>query len=119
EFKGSHGFLEAQLNLARREKLSVRELSRRILVGHRLIVGTPEQVADSLEQWFLAGAADGFNIMPDMFPSGVEVFVDEVVPLLRKRGVFRHEYAGSTLRDHLGLPHPRSQYERTNQAVTA
>lgn len=119
EFKGSHGFLEAQLNLARREKLSVRELSRRILVGHRLIVGTPEQVADSLEQWFLAGAADGFNIMPDMFPSGVEVFVDEVVPLLRKRGVFRHEYAGSTLRDHLGLPHPRSQFERTNQAVSA
>ncbi len=119
EFKGSHGFLEAQLNLARREKLSVRELSRRILVGHRLIVGTPEQVADSLEQWFLAGAADGFNIMPDMFPSGVEVFVDEVVPLLRKRGVFRHEYAGSTLREHLGLPHPRSRYERTSQAVSA
>ncbi|HEY1029845.1 MAG TPA: LLM class flavin-dependent oxidoreductase [Pseudomonas sp.] len=119
EFKGSHGFLEAQLNLARREKLSVRELSRRILVGHRLIVGTPEQVADSLEQWFLAGAADGFNIMPDMFPSGVEVFVDEVVPLLRKRGVFRHEYAGSTLREHLGLPHPRSRYERTSQAASA
>ncbi|WP_220814038.1 LLM class flavin-dependent oxidoreductase [Pseudomonas paralcaligenes] len=119
EFKGSHGFLEAQLNLARRERLSVRELSRRILVGHRLIVGTPEQVADTLEEWFLAGAADGFNIMPDSFPSGVESFVDEVVPLLRKRGVFRHEYSGRTLRDHLGLPHPRSQYERTDQAASA
>ena len=111
--KGSQGFLEAQLNLARREGLTVRELSRRILVGHRLLVGTPEQVADTLEHWFLAGAADGFNIMPDMFPSGVEVFVDEVVPLLRKRGVFRHEYSGSTLREHLGLPYPQSQYARS------
>ncbi|MFB4391042.1 MULTISPECIES: LLM class flavin-dependent oxidoreductase [unclassified Pseudomonas] len=119
EFKGSHGFLEAQLNLARREKLSVRQLSRRILVGHRLLVGTPEQVADTLEQWFLAGAADGFNIMPDMFPSGVEVFVDEVVPLLRKRGVFRHEYTGTTLREHLGLAHPRSQYEHRPHAASA
>jgi FMN-dependent oxidoreductase (nitrilotriacetate monooxygenase family) len=111
--RGSHGFLEAQLNLARRENLSIRQLSRRILVGHRLLVGTPEQVADTLEHWFLAGAADGFNIMPDMFPSGVEIFVDEVVPLLRQRGVFRHEYSGHTLRDHLGLPYPASQYARS------
>ncbi|CAD5108400.1 LLM class flavin-dependent oxidoreductase [Zestomonas carbonaria] len=117
--RGSHGFLEAQINLARREKLTVRELSRRILVGHRLLVGTPEQVADTLEEWFLAGAGDGFNIMPDSFPSGVEVFVDEVVPLLRKRGVFRHEYSGSTLRDHLGLPYPRSQFEQGGQAASA
>ncbi len=117
--QGSHGFLEAQLNLARHEKLTVRELSRRILVGHRLIVGTPEQVADSIEEWFHAGAADGFNIMPDVFPSGVEIFVDEVVPLLRKRGIFRHEYTGSTLRDHLGLPYPRSQYEEQRQVATA
>ncbi|WP_447650274.1 LLM class flavin-dependent oxidoreductase [Pseudomonas abietaniphila] len=108
--RGSQGFLEAQLNLARRENLSIRQLSRRILVGHRLLVGTPEQVADTLTHWFLAHAADGFNIMPDMFPSGVEIFVDEVVPLLQKRGVFRHEYTGSTLREHLGLPFPTSQY---------
>ncbi|WP_175650299.1 LLM class flavin-dependent oxidoreductase [Pseudomonas sp. Marseille-P9899] len=108
--RGSQGFLEAQLNLARQENLSVRQLSRRILVGHRLVVGTPEQVADTLAEWFLAHAADGFNIMPDMFPSGVEAFVDEVVPLLRKRGLFRHEYTGSTLREHLGLPFPVNQY---------
>jgi len=117
--KGSHGFLDAQINLARSEKLTVRELSRRILVGHRLLVGTPEQVADTLEEWFLAGAADGFNIMPDSFPSGVEIFVDEVVPLLRKRGIFRHEYSGSTLRDHLGLPYPHSQFEQKLQAASA
>jgi FMN-dependent oxidoreductase (nitrilotriacetate monooxygenase family) len=108
--RGSHGFLEAQLNLARRERLTVRQLSRRIRSGHRLTVGTPEQIADTLEEWFLAGAADGFNLMPDMFPSGAEIFVDHVVPELRKRGVFRHEYAGTTLRDHLGLARPDSLY---------
>jgi FMN-dependent oxidoreductase (nitrilotriacetate monooxygenase family) len=108
--KSSHGFFEAQINLARREKLTVRQLSKRIRSGHRLAVGTPEQIADTLEQWFLSGAADGFNIMPDMFPSGAEIFVDEVVPLLRKRGIFRTEYTGNTLRHHLGLERPESQY---------
>lgn len=117
--RGSHGFLEAQLNLARRENLTIRQLSRRILVGHRLLVGTPKQVADTLEHWFLAGAADGFNIMPDMFPSGVQIFVDEVVPLLRQRGVFRHEYTGRTLRDHLGLARPINQYEAARLAPPA
>jgi len=110
--KGSHGFLEAQINLARRERLTVRQLSRRIRSGHRLLVGTPEQVADTMEEWFLNGAADGFNIMPDVFPSGAESFVKHVVPELRKRGVFRTAYEGSTLRDHLGLQRPGSQYAR-------
>jgi FMN-dependent oxidoreductase (nitrilotriacetate monooxygenase family) len=110
--KGSHGFFEAQINLARREKLTVRQLSRRIRSGHRLVVGTPEQVADTMEAWFLNGAADGFNIMPDVFPSGAQSFVEQVVPELRRRGVFRTSYEGTTLRDHLGLKRPRSQYER-------
>lgn len=108
---GSHGFFEAQIKLAKQENLTVRQLSRRIRSGHRLIVGSPEQVADTIEEWFLAGAADGFNLMPDRFPSGAEDFVDHVVPILRRRGLFRTEYAGTTLRDHLGLPRPRSQYE--------
>lgn len=109
--EGSHGFFEAQIKLARQENLTVRELSRRIRSGHRLIVGSPEQVADTIEEWFLAGAADGFNLMPDVFPSGAQVFVDHVVPILRRRGLFRTEYAGATLRDHLGLSRPKSQYE--------
>ena len=108
---GSHGFFEAQINLARRENLTVRQLSKRIRSGHRLAVGTPEQIADTLEEWFKSGAADGFNIMPDMFPSGAEIFVDEVVPILRRRGIFRTEYSGTTLRHHLGLSRPKSQYE--------
>ena len=113
--KGSQGFFEAQVNLARREGLSVRQISKRIRSGHRLIVGSPEQVADTMAEWFLAGAADGFNIMPDVFPSGCEIFVDEVVPILRKRGLFRTDYAGPTLRDHLGLPYPENRYAAREQ----
>ncbi|MCX4092069.1 NtaA/DmoA family FMN-dependent monooxygenase [Nocardia sp. alder85J] len=71
--------------------------------GHRRIIGTPEQVADTIEEWFRAGAADGFNLMPDAFPSGLEIFVDEVVPILRRRGLFRHEYAETTLRERYGV----------------
>jgi alkanesulfonate monooxygenase SsuD/methylene tetrahydromethanopterin reductase-like flavin-dependent oxidoreductase (luciferase family) len=112
---GSHGFFEAQIKLARQENLTIRQLSRRIRSGHRLVVGSPEQVADTLEERFLAGAADGFNLMPDMFPSGAEGFVEKVVPILRRRGVFRTEYTGTTLRDHLGLPRPRSQFEPIHQ----
>lgn len=108
--RASHGFLTAQLNLARRENLTVRELAGRIRSGHRLVVGSAEQIADTLAEWFLAGAADGFNIMPDMFPSGARIFVDEVVPLLQRRGLFRTEYEGTTLREHLGLAYPENRY---------
>jgi FMN-dependent oxidoreductase (nitrilotriacetate monooxygenase family) len=117
--RGSHGFFEAQIKLAKREKLTVRQLARRIRSGHRLAVGSPEQIADTLEEWFLAGAADGFNLMPDAFPSGAEIFVDHVVPLLRKRGVFRTEYTGTTLREHLGLSRPSSQYRQQPQKASA
>jgi FMN-dependent oxidoreductase (nitrilotriacetate monooxygenase family) len=116
---GSHGFFEAQIKLAKRENLTVRQLSKRIRSGHRLAVGGPEQIADTLTEWFLAGAADGFNLMPDYFPSGAAIFVDHVVPLLRKRGVFRHEYKGTTLRDHLGVPRPASQYATQPSATVA
>lgn len=107
---GSHGFIDAHLALARERKLTVRDLARQILVGHRLLVGTPEQIADSMQSWFEAGAADGFNIIPERMPSGVQDFVSEVVPILQRRGVFRHEYTGTTLREHLGVPKPKNRY---------
>jgi alkanesulfonate monooxygenase SsuD/methylene tetrahydromethanopterin reductase-like flavin-dependent oxidoreductase (luciferase family) len=90
----------------------VRDLIRALNggTGHRTIVGTPGGIADDIEKWFLAGAADGFNLMPDVLPSGLETFVDEVVPILRRRGLFRHEYTGKTLRDHLGLSRPANPY---------
>lgn len=107
---GSHGFIDAHLALARERKLTVRDLARQILVGHRLLVGTPEQIADSMQAWFEAGAADGFNIIPERMPSGVQDFVDQVVPILQRRGVFRHEYTGTTLREHLGIPIPTNRH---------
>ncbi len=109
---GGHTFFHATLALARRQGLTVRGLIRALNggTGHRTIVGTPAAIADDIEIWFTAGAADGFNLMPDVLPHGLEVFVDEVVPILRRRGLFRHEYAGRTLRDHLGLTRPHNPY---------
>lgn len=108
EIQGNRARYELIVNLARREHLTVRQLLLRLGGGrgHRTYVGTPEQVADTIEEWFRAGAADGFNIMPAIYPSGLETFVDHVVPILQRRGLFRTEYAGSTLREHYGLPVP-------------
>jgi FMN-dependent oxidoreductase (nitrilotriacetate monooxygenase family) len=96
------------VELARREHLTVRELIGRLGGGrgHRTFTGTPEQVADTIEEWFRGGVADGFNIMPPLLPSGLAVFVDHVVPILRSRGLFRTEYTATTLRGHYGLQRP-------------
>jgi len=102
---GNHTFFNATLAHARRGGLTVRQLIRELAGGggHRVVVGTPEQVADDIAHWFGAGAADGFNLMPDQLPGGLQDFVDGVVPILQKRGLFRTEYEGRTLREHLGL----------------
>lgn len=90
-----------------REGLTAREIIASVQgVGHRLLAGAPEQIADSIESWFRAGAADGFNIIPDVLNDGTPAFVEHVVPILQRRGLFRTEYRGDTLRDHLGLPLP-------------
>jgi len=108
EIVGGRSRYELTVNLARRENLTVRQLLIRLGGGrgHRTFVGTPDQVADTIEEWFTTGAADGFNIMPAVMPSGLEAFVDHVVPILQERGLFRREYAGSTLREHYGLAVP-------------
>jgi len=97
-------------DLAEREGLTIRKLYQRIAGarGHREIKGTPEQIADQLQEWFENGAADGFNIMPPYLPGGLEDFVDLVIPELQKRGFFRTEYEGNTLREHLGLKRPEN-----------
>lgn len=100
---GSQGARDIVVNLARRENLTVRQLLDRVITWHRLVIGSPEQLADAIEEWFTAGVVDGFNLMPDVFPSGLELFVDHVVPILRDRGLFRREYTHTTLRGHLGL----------------
>lgn len=100
------------VGLARRDRLTVRELLGRLGGGrgHWTVVGTPEQVADELQTWFEAGAADGFNVMGPLLPSSLEHFVDHVIPILRSRGLFREEYSGTTLRDHYDLPRPVNRF---------
>ncbi len=97
------------LDLARRENLTIRQLYLRIAGarGHYQIVGTPTQIADVMEEWFTTGAADGFNVMPPHLPVGLHDFVEHVLPELRRRGLFRSEYEGRTLRENLGLKQPR------------
>lgn len=97
---------------ARNEGLTLRELYKEIAGsrGHKMMFGTPTDIADQLEEWFLGGAADGFNIMPPCLPSALEEFVNFVVPELQKRNLFRKKYEGLTLRDNLGLPRPKNQF---------
>ena len=87
--------------------------------SHNVVAGTPTQVADIITEWFENGAADGFNVMPPLYPQLLDAFTSGVVPLLQERGIFRTEYAGRTLRDHYGLPRPDSIYSSgTAAAVT-
>ncbi|OWV88603.1 nitrilotriacetate monooxygenase [Rhizobium sp. R635] len=94
--------------LARRENLTIRQLALRVAAGrgHHIVLGTPAEIADRMQLWFESRAADGFNVMPPFFPEGLEDFTQMVVPMLQERGLFRTEYEGATLRDHLGLARP-------------
>ncbi|HEV2674762.1 MAG TPA: LLM class flavin-dependent oxidoreductase [Aliidongia sp.] len=96
------------IDLARRENLTIRQLYLWIAGarGHWQLVGTPEQIVDRLEERFQNDAADGFNIMPPHLPGGLDDFIELVVPELRRRGLFRTEYEGRTLRENLGLRRP-------------
>ncbi|GGJ78829.1 monooxygenase [Pilimelia anulata] len=117
--QGNQSRYQLIVDLARREGLTIRQLLVRLGGGrgHRVLAGTPEQLADDLQRWFTGGAADGFNIMPPHLPGGLADFVDHVVPVLQRRGLFRTEYAASTLRGHYGLPAPANRYARTPAAV--
>lgn len=94
--------------LARRENLTIRQLFLRFnaVRGHRVVLGTPTDIADQIQDWFERDAADGFNLIPPLLPSSLTEFVDLVVPELQRRGLFRQDYEGTTLREHLGLPRP-------------
>jgi N-acetyl-S-(2-succino)cysteine monooxygenase len=118
EMADTNGPLSRQrllLDAARRDKLTLWELCLLNAGprGHVLAVGTPSQVADMMEHWFLNGAADGFNVMPAWLPGSLTDFVDMVIPELQRRGLFRTEYEGMTLRENLGLPKPVSRWHGT------
>lgn len=94
--------------------MTIRELYQYVAGsrGHHIFVGTPEQLADKMQEWVDHKACDGFNIMPPLLPEGLELFVDKVVPILQERGVFRTEYEGATLRGHFGLEQPANRYSK-------
>ena len=104
--QGSRTFSSLLYETARRENMTLRDLYNLTAAarGHWVLCGSPARIADTLETWFREGAADGFNILPPYFPGAFDDFVDLVVPELQRRGLFRREYTGTTLRDHFGLP---------------
>lgn len=108
ESNGEVGRRQQILERARAPGATIRSLATDMVQnrGHLRVVGTPATVADFMAQWFTAGACDGFNILAPYHPGGLAAFVDGVVPELQRRGLFREDYAGRTLREHLGLTRP-------------
>jgi FMN-dependent oxidoreductase (nitrilotriacetate monooxygenase family) len=115
KLQGTQSRSDLIIELAVREKLTVREILSRLGGGrgHFTFVGTPEQAADTIIAWFEGGAADGFNIMAPALPSALETFIEHVLPILRSKGLFRDDYAGTTLREHYGLAVPANQFDRS------
>jgi hypothetical protein len=105
-YEGGRTFHRVLYDMSRRQNMTLRDLYNLTAAarGHWVICGTPTGIADTLEEWFVEGAADGYNILPAYFPGAFADFVDLVVPELQHRGLLRRDYEGQTLRDHLGLP---------------
>jgi alkanesulfonate monooxygenase len=110
--------------MARRENLTIRQTALRVAGarGKSVVRGSPRQIADIMEEWFVNEACDGFNIMPPYLPGALDDFVALVIPELQRRGLFRTEYEGRTLRENLGVPRPESRYRGSDaherEAVT-
>lgn len=103
---------DMMIELARRERWTLRQLYQHFAAsrGHASVIGSPRDVADFMEEWVGSGGSDGFNVLCPTFPDGLNDFVDLVVPELQRRGLFRKQYEGPTLRDNLGLPYPESRH---------
>jgi len=110
--KGSTTSFRNVLSWAKEENLTIRQLYQRFAGarGQRTVIGTAADIVDQMQEWFVNRGVDGFLIQPSHLPGGLQDFIDLVIPELRERGLFRTEYNGTTLRDHLGLPRPRSRY---------
>jgi FMN-dependent oxidoreductase (nitrilotriacetate monooxygenase family) len=118
---GSKSRLKLVADLVERERPTLRQLYRQVSTarGHLTTLGTPEQIADVIQSWFENGAADGFNVMPPILPTGLTDFVDQVVPILQRRGLFREEYEGKTLRENLGLQRPANSLTNRDKLAVA
>jgi FMN-dependent oxidoreductase (nitrilotriacetate monooxygenase family) len=111
ESNASKSGRERAIALGRRESLTVRQLAQR-LGGYSglAMVGTAQTIADEMEKWLETEASDGFTVMFPYLPGGLDDFVERVVPELQRRGWFRRDYEGATLREHLGLPRPKNRF---------
>ena len=108
---GSHSARERVIDLARAESLTIRQLAARVgSYGGPAFVGTPQTIADEMQRWLEEEGSDGFNVMFPYLPEGLDDFVDKVVPELQRRGIFRTEYEGATLRENLGLKRPENRF---------
>ena len=111
ETNASKSARQRVIDMARAESLTIRELARKAgSYAGLAFVGTAASIADDMEQWLVEEGSDGFNVMFPWLPGGLDDFVDEVVPELQRRGLFRREYEGRTLRDHLGLERPANRF---------
>jgi FMN-dependent oxidoreductase (nitrilotriacetate monooxygenase family) len=99
--------------LAREKRLTLRQMALQATTPKSVFIGTPTHIADTMQAWFAAGAADGFMISGAVLPDGLTDFIDQVVPILQERGLFRSEYEDDTLRGNLGLPKPVNRYTLT------
>jgi alkanesulfonate monooxygenase len=111
ESNASKSGRQRAIDLARRENLTVRQLAQR-LGGYSglAMVGTPKTIADEMEEWLSTEGSDGFTVMFPHLPGGLDDFVARVIPELQRRGLFRRDYEGTTLREHLGLPRPKNRF---------
>ena len=111
ETNASKSARERLVDLARAEKLTIRELARRAgSYAGLAFVGTAASIADDMERWLFEEGSDGFNVMFPWLPGGLDDVADKVIPELQRRGLFRRDYEGRTLRDHLGLERPANQF---------
>jgi alkanesulfonate monooxygenase len=117
----SQSIFKYVMDIAKRGNLTLRQTAQ-IVAGARgkfVVHGTPEHIVDVMEEWFRSEACDGFNVMPPYLPGALDDFVTMVIPELQRRGLFRTEYEGTTLRENLGLKRPESRYRKSASAIAA
>lgn len=120
ESNASKSARDRMVEYAAKNNVTVRQLAQRVGgYGGLTFVGTPATIADQMEEWLVTNASDGFNIMFPFLPQGLDDFVDKVVPELQRRGIYRKDYEGRTLRENLGLPRPKNRFFEPAGAVNA
>lgn len=117
QINGGKSRFQVYVDIAKRENLTIRQLTQWIAFGrgHDTFAGTVEGIADHMEEWFTQGGCDGFNLLAPHLPADLTNFTEHILPELRRRGLFRTEYSGTTLRDHLGLKRPENRYAATSK----